>query len=846
MDSINHMFDGGVEEDDALAPSSGVGLPGPLGSAGAGAALGDDALHAGGLAAPTSSFGASDGFGSASAGAVASADAGAAPAAGGAGAAPSAAAAGGAPPAISTGAGAAAAAPVPVFRPILRGKLYETPSASGAGSGVTYAWVGRWAMSESDSVWGDFQYTMRISGQQAVPLPPAHVMPLNPRMPSAVEHPPVAGPMVGHFMMLAPDGKTWNGIKDKVTFRIGGPLPPEAPTSVSTQDGVAVGAGALVGITGDGALPNAVRYELRGAYHPASGTAWVIKVMTSTPGTPKPRPPPGERKPRAAPGAGGAGGAPKAVRSLEDGLSASAAALPASRGASLRGVAGGSGSKAFQRECEMLLTALRRDRVNSPFFLEPVDPVKHCCPDYFDKIATPMDLSTVATKLKDGAYNSDRAAFAADVRLVFDNAMAYNPPAHPVHVAAGVMKRAFETLLSQREAAAREAEEAKRLALTDERAGRKSAGVGGKRDRPSADSDDEDEDEEEEDERSSSAAAAAVKKPRKAPSSSGGGSSRSSGPAGAGHDGGGSESERMLRLQREIEGLQAQVGMMVECTRKVLAINAGAVIGGMSGVVPQELQGLLGGGGGSGGGGSSGGARRRRVDDDDDDEDYRVEKPSKPKPAKPAAPKAPAAPKPAAAASSSSSGAGSSAAAASRGGTRSAGPSAASAAPEPIAIAVPLTKSEQLALSAAVESLSEPQMEQLLQLVQERMRLDPAAAAAAAGGGEAELELDIEAMDTATLRELQRFVSRATGTPLPAAAKEFFDAARASSAAGAGSAGAGGHFAGGLPPASRGGAGGPGAAAPRPMAAAAAAAPAPTGGLIAGLDDDDDLAPPPR
>lgn len=59
---------------------------------------------------------------------------------------------------------------------------------------------------------------------------------------------------------------------------------------------------------------------------------------------------------------------------------------------------------------------------------------------------------------------------------------------------------------------------------------------------------------------------------------------------------------------------------------------------------------------------------------------------------------------------------------------------------------MPLTKGEQLALSAAVESLSEPQMEQLLQLVQERMRLDPAAAAAAAGGGEAELELDIEAM----------------------------------------------------------------------------------------------------
>lgn len=538
MDSINHMFDGGVEDEDVLAPTTGVGLPGPLSNAGT-SALGDDGLNAGGIAPPSSSFGAADGFGAASAGTAPAGSSGAA-AAGGAGAAPVAA---GAPPAVST-------APAPVFRPVLRGKLFEVPTSGGGfGSGVTYAWEGRWAMSETDSVWGDFRYTMRVSGQQAVPLPPAHVMPLNPRLPSAVEHPPVGGPMAGQFMMLGADGKSWTGIKDKVTFKIGGPLPAEAPQSVTTLDGVTVGGGSLVGITGEGALQNAVRYELRGSYHPASGTAWVVKVMASAPGTPKPRPPPGERK-RAAPAPGGAGGAPKAVRSLEDGLSASAASLPASRGASLRGVAGGSGSKAFLRECEMLLTALRRDRVNSPYFMEPVDPVKHCCPDYFDKVAQPMDLSTVATKLKDvscachsimwhwcmlslcvsidalvlcgsstqlqqqsgcwsselceyqnlrppasaaalllvcrrcltrhdrlqhllscrgrpislavqshlplarqltlyvspascalflvqGAYGADRAAFAADVRLVFDNAMTYNPPAHPVHIAAG-------------------------------------------------------------------------------------------------------------------------------------------------------------------------------------------------------------------------------------------------------------------------------------------------------------------------------------------------------------------------------------------------------------------------
>jgi hypothetical protein len=43
-----------------------------------------------------------------------------------------------------------------------------------------------------------------------------------------------------------------------------------------------------------------------------------------------------------------------------------------------------------------------------------------------------MDLGTVETKLDENAY-ADARALLADVRLVFDNAMLYNPADHAVH-----------------------------------------------------------------------------------------------------------------------------------------------------------------------------------------------------------------------------------------------------------------------------------------------------------------------------------------------------------------------------------------------------------------------------
>jgi len=103
----------------------------------------------------------------------------------------------------------------------------------------------------------------------------------------------------------------------------------------------------------------------------------------------------------------------------------------------------------------------RRD--NKQWFQVPVDPVKHGCPTYFDVIKQPMDLATITEKLNTGkcvpphpkphafitdfVYQIEPCAlrylqldeFAGDVRLVWDNAIKFNPPEHLVHQAAQVL-----------------------------------------------------------------------------------------------------------------------------------------------------------------------------------------------------------------------------------------------------------------------------------------------------------------------------------------------------------------------------------------------------------------------
>jgi len=94
-----------------------------------------------------------------------------------------------------------------------------------------------------------------------------------------------------------------------------------------------------------------------------------------------------------------------------------------------------------------LLGALKRKKDLCFYFLEPVDPVALRLPDYRDVIKRPMDLGTIESKLS--SYET-LDAFAADVRLVFTNAMTYNKsPKLAVHDAAKRLLHLFELRLAK-------------------------------------------------------------------------------------------------------------------------------------------------------------------------------------------------------------------------------------------------------------------------------------------------------------------------------------------------------------------------------------------------------------
>jgi len=92
--------------------------------------------------------------------------------------------------------------------------------------------------------------------------------------------------------------------------------------------------------------------------------------------------------------------------------------------------------------CEAFIRTLRLHPC-AHAFNQPVDPEALRIPDYFLVIKRPMDLGTVASKLKEKRYKVVRHMLA-DIELVLDNAMEYNPPKHPVHVAASNLGAVFE------------------------------------------------------------------------------------------------------------------------------------------------------------------------------------------------------------------------------------------------------------------------------------------------------------------------------------------------------------------------------------------------------------------
>ncbi|CAI5717252.1 unnamed protein product [Peronospora destructor] len=80
-------------------------------------------------------------------------------------------------------------------------------------------------------------------------------------------------------------------------------------------------------------------------------------------------------------------------------------------------------------------------------FNNPVDPVQWNIPDYFDIIKCPMDLGTIKKRLESEHYNSVEA-FASDVRLVFENCIAYNSSTNKFNIAAKQLLASFNKSLA--------------------------------------------------------------------------------------------------------------------------------------------------------------------------------------------------------------------------------------------------------------------------------------------------------------------------------------------------------------------------------------------------------------
>ncbi|RLN56164.1 hypothetical protein BBJ29_003320 [Phytophthora kernoviae] len=80
-------------------------------------------------------------------------------------------------------------------------------------------------------------------------------------------------------------------------------------------------------------------------------------------------------------------------------------------------------------------------------FNNPVDPVQWNIPDYFDIIKCPMDLGTIKKRLENDHFNSVEA-FAGDVRLVFENCIAYNSSTNKFNIAAKQLLASFNKSLA--------------------------------------------------------------------------------------------------------------------------------------------------------------------------------------------------------------------------------------------------------------------------------------------------------------------------------------------------------------------------------------------------------------
>ncbi|KAL8117868.1 hypothetical protein AgCh_015674 [Apium graveolens] len=98
----------------------------------------------------------------------------------------------------------------------------------------------------------------------------------------------------------------------------------------------------------------------------------------------------------------------------------------------------------MMRKCGQILSKLMKHK-HGWVFNKPVDAVALGLHNYHQVIKHPMDLGTVKTRLGKHYYGTP-LEFASDVRLIFDNAMTYNPKGDDAHTMATVLLNMFEEL----------------------------------------------------------------------------------------------------------------------------------------------------------------------------------------------------------------------------------------------------------------------------------------------------------------------------------------------------------------------------------------------------------------
>lgn len=101
--------------------------------------------------------------------------------------------------------------------------------------------------------------------------------------------------------------------------------------------------------------------------------------------------------------------------------------------------------------CQDVMTEIQKQKYADFVypFKEPVDPVAQGIPTYFSVVKTPMDLSTVQTKLNTGHYTTSKD-FEKDIAQIYTNCYKFNPPGNPIHECGKKLEALWKDQLSKK------------------------------------------------------------------------------------------------------------------------------------------------------------------------------------------------------------------------------------------------------------------------------------------------------------------------------------------------------------------------------------------------------------